>query len=114
MENMRRINKVKGDITFRDGGMIEIRASGVKKIKLSSSSKISFFIDSENNLYIKKDSEGMPPYDTKGNYYRFQSVNVCRRVLNLPDIPEGLDKASFRIGDEENKSFPVITRILLS
>lgn len=107
---MQQINKPHPDIRFHRNGLIEIRARGVQKMRLSLCPNVSFFINEESDLYIVPDKDGIKPTDNKTSFYRYRSKDVCRQVLSLPDVPGGLDKAAFRIGEEENGYFPVITR----
>lgn len=111
---MQQINRPRPDICFYRNGLIELRASGYNKLELSESTPLSFLVDKEQNLYIHKDKEnGIFPSSFIGRFTRYKSVAVTRQVLSLPDIPEGLSKASFRIGTVENGMYPVITRKIL-
>ena len=80
---------------------------------LSLCSNISFFFNEEKDLYVSPDINGIKPAGNKASFYRYRSKDVCRQVMSLPDVPAELDKAAFRIGEEENGYFPIITRRLL-
>jgi hypothetical protein len=111
---MQQINKPNPDIRFRKDGLIEIRKRGVDKMRLFSCPNLSFFINEDNDLYAKPDENGIKPFDNKKSFWRYRSKDVCRKVLSLPDIPIGTQRASFRIGEEENGYYPIITRIILN
>lgn len=110
---MQQINKPHPDIRFYRSGLIEVRARGVQEMRLSICPNLSFFVNEENDLYVVPDKDGIKPADNKTSFYRYRDKDVCRRVLSLPDIPAGLEKAAFRIGKEEGGYFPVITRRVL-
>lgn len=110
---MQQINRPRPDIKFQLCGMIEIRTHAAKKMKLEKDSALSFFIDNENNVYIKKDEEGIKPSSSNGYFMRYRSSEVCKKILSLPDVPVGTKEASFRLGEEENNLFPIITRRIL-
>lgn len=111
---MQQINQPRPDICFYKDGLIELFASGYIKLRLLEATPLSFFIDNENNLYIYKDNEdGIVPSSFVGRFTRYKSATVTRQVFTLPDIPSGFIKVSFRIGEEENGMFPVITRKII-
>lgn len=72
-------------------------------------------MDGENNLYVCKDRNGLKPTIQHGRKScRLYSAITARRILSLPDVPECLQEAAFRVGEpEEGGMFPVITRIVL-
>lgn len=108
---MQQLNKPRPDIRFHQDGLIELLSSASRKLSLEKEVSISFVIDSENNLYIKKDpKEGLLPSSAKGRFIRYKSVKVTQKVFSLPDVPTGLTKAAFRIGEIENNLYPIITR----
>lgn len=110
---MQQINKPRPDIRFHRGGLIELFSSTSQRLDLGDTPFISFIIDSENNLYLKKDMEGVSPSSIQGNFIRYKSAEVTKKVLSLPDLPEGLPSAAFRIAEKEGNLFPIITRKVL-
>lgn len=112
---MHRLNPIKADIKFFYNGRIDIRAHASRRMQLDANSRISFFLDNENNLYVKKDENGLNPASPHGrNTRRFYSADTARQVLRLPDVPQGTDSVGFRIGEPEADGlFPIITRIPL-
>lgn len=113
---MQQINHPKPDIKIYRSGQIDIYTKASRRMHLDRDSTISFFIDKENNLYIKRVQEdGLHPTSVHGaNYLRFYSADTVKRILSLPDIPEGIVHAGFRIGEpEDGDSFPIITRRVL-
>ena len=82
-------------------------------MRLFSCPNVSFFINEDNDLYVKPDENGIKPSDNKNSFWRYRSKDVCRKVLSLPDVPSEIQKASFRIGEEENGYYPIITRMIL-
>lgn len=108
---MQQLNKPRPDIRFHRDGLIELFSSASQKLSLEKEFAISFVIDNENNLYIKKDpQEGLSPSSVTGRFIRYKSAKVAQKVLSLPDVPTGLSKAAFRIGEIENNLYPIITR----
>lgn len=113
---MQQINHPKPDLKVYRSGQIDIYTKSARKMHLDKNSQISFFIDQDNNLYIKRvHSEGLRPTSVHGsNYLRFYSAGTVKKILSLPDIPGGIVHAGFRIGEpDDGESFPVITRRIL-
>lgn len=111
---MYRLNKQKPDIKVYRSGSINLLTSAVKKMGLNKDTCLSFFVDEDNNLYIRKEDAGLHLSCVKGRILRFNSVDTTNHILSLPDIPEGTEKAGFRIGESEDGiNFPVITRRIL-
>lgn len=112
---MQKLNKPKPDITIYKTGQIDIYSKASERMNLKKGTRVSFFIDFENNLFIRVDEEGIKPSSLHGRkMMRYHSAQIARIILSLPDVPEGLDKAKFRIGEpDDGVSFPVITRRVL-
>jgi len=111
---MHRLNKQKPDIKVYRSGTINLLTSAVKKMNLDKETHLSFFVDEENNLYIRKEDVGLRLSSVKGKILRFNSIETTNHILALPDIPEGIEKAGFRIGESDDGiNFPVITRRIL-
>lgn len=111
---MQQINRPHPDIRFHQDGLIELFSSASQKLSLEKELTISFVVDNENNLYIKKDQEeGLSPSSVSGRFIRYKSAKVTQKVLSLPDIPIGLSKAAFRIGEKEGDLYPIITRKII-
>lgn len=118
-DTMQRLNPQKADITVSRTGRIDIRSDASHRMGLGSGCRISFFIDGEQNLYLCKDPGGLRPTSRHGSsFFRFYSAVTARRILALPDVPRGLERAGFRIGEPEvgvvGEMFPVITRRVIS
>lgn len=114
-DTMQRLNPQKADITVSSTGRIDIRSDASLRMGLDRDSRISFFLDGEQNLYLCKDPGGLRPVSRHGSsFFRFYSAVTARKILNLPDIPSGLTRAGFRIGEPElgevGEMFPIITR----
>jgi hypothetical protein len=107
------INSPKPEIRFHASGLIDVSAVVFRKLNLSGDKKISFVFDEENNLHIRKDSEGISPSSARGNFLRYHSVEVTKAVLSHPDVPCGLNRVAFRTGQVENDLLPVITRRII-
>ena len=112
---MHRLNPIKVDIKFFYNGRIDIRANASRRMQLDANSRISFYLDNDNNLYVKKEKNGLKPASPHGrNTFRFYSADTTRQVLRLPDVPKGIDRVGFRIGEPEAEGlFPIITRMPL-
>lgn len=111
---MHRLNKQKADIKVYSSGSINLHSNAVKKMGLDKSTRLSFFIDDEGDLYIRKEEHGLPLSQVKGNLLRVNSVETVRHILQLPDVPQGTEKAGFRIGESDDGiNYPVITRRIL-
>ncbi len=114
-DTLQRLNPVKADIVVHRSGRIDIRSGASLRMGLDGDSRVSFFVDGEQNLYIGKDPGGLRPVSRHGSsFFRFYSAVTARRILALPDVPRGLARAGFRIGEPEpggvGEMFPVITR----
>lgn len=112
---MYRLNRPKADIRFYRDGKIVITAKAIQRLNLEHQSRISFYLDQENNLFIRPDSDGLRTLVKRGrNTLQIYSKQVTDAVLSLPDLPQGLERAAFRIGtSEDGTNYPVITRIPL-
>lgn len=115
LQDMQRLNPPQPDIRFHRSGRIDLCAKAVRRMGLGPGSRVSFFLDRDSNLYVRPDADGLRPIATKGrNCLRFYCKQVTDAVFCLPDVPAGLERAAFRIGQpEEGADFPVITRRLL-
>ena len=118
-DTMQRLNPVKVDIVVHRSGHIDIRSAASRRMGLDGNSRVSFFVDDEQNLYIGKDPAGLRAASFRNSaYLRFCSVVAARRILELPDVPRGLVRAGFRIGEPEEggvrEMFPVITRRVIT
>lgn len=112
-DTLQRLNPVKADIIVHRSGHIDIRSAASRRMGLDGDSRVSFFVDGEQNLYIGKDPAGLRAAAFSGcAFLRFSSAVTARRILSLPDVPRGLARAGFRIGEPEEGEalFPVITR----
>lgn len=109
------MNPIKADIRFSYNGRIDIRARAVRRMQLDAGSRISFYLDDEQNLFVKKEKNGLAPSSPRGGKaLRFYSADAARQVLRLPDVPRGTERVGFRIGEpEEEGLFPIITRMPL-
>ncbi len=113
---MQQINRIKPDIKIQYSGQIDISTKTARRMKLDRHCMISFFLDKEDNLYVKRVNDGgLRPTSVHGsNHLRFHSAGTVKRILSLPDIPKGVKNAGFRIGEpDDGNSFPVITRKML-
>jgi len=105
------INTAKPEITFHKSGLIEVTSRVSRKLNLTEdSSKIAFVIDDEKDVYILKSDDGIAPSSSKGNFHRYNSIEVTHAIFSHPDIPPDYIKVSFRTGDIENGLLPIITR----
>lgn len=114
-QDMYRLNRPRPDIVFRRSGQIDIRLEASRRMCLTPGSRVSFFLDGEGDLYVRRDADGLRPVEMGGKHsFRFHCKQVTDAVLCLPDVPSGLDRAAFRIGQpDDGANFPVITRRLL-
>lgn len=114
---MQQIDRPRPDIRIHSSGQIDIFTSASRRMGIDRSSRISFLLDSEGNLYIRKSrrEEGIPSSSCHGKaFFRYHSVEICRRILSMPDIPKGSSTAAFRIGyADDGENWPVITRKIL-
>ena len=115
LQDMQRLNLSKPDIRFQRCGRIDINTKAARRMGLGPGSRVSFFLDRYSNLYVRPDNDGLRPIATKGrNCLRFYCKLVTDAVFCLPDVPAGLERAAFRIGQpEDGTNYPVITRRLL-
>lgn len=112
---MQQISHIRPDIRIYCNGLIEIFTAAARRIGLSRESQILFYVDNDNNAYIRKVDEGIKPTSVHGScFLRFHSITTVKQILSLPDIPKGITHAGFRIGQpEDGASFPIITRRVL-
>lgn len=112
---MQRLNRPRPDIRICRNGRIDIHKRAAARMGLDADSRISFFADEEQNLYIRQDKDGLHSMAARGKaLFRYHSAETARAILSLPDVPAGMDKACFRIGDpDDGRTFPVITRMVL-
>lgn len=114
---MQQINRPKPDIKIYSTGQIDILTKAARRLQINKESGISFLIDDSGNLYLRKASpgEGLRPTSIHGaNFFRFYSAETARQILSLTDIPKGIKRAGFRLGEPEDEiSYPVITRRIL-
>ena len=112
---MQRLNRPRPDIRICRNGRIDIHKRAATRMGLDADSRISFFIDKEQNLYIRQDKDGLHSMATRGKIlFRYHSAETARAILSLPDVPAGTDKVRFRIGEpDDGRTFPVITRMML-
>ena len=115
LQDMYRLNQPKPDIRFNRNGRIDIIDQVVQRMNLGHQNRVSFYVDQEHNLFVRPDTNGLRPIISRGNKsLRFYSKQVTDAVLSLPDLPQGLEKAAFRIGtSDDGINYPVITRRLL-
>ena len=115
LQDMQRLNPHKPDIRFQRSGRIDINTKAVRRMGLTPGSRVSFFLDRDSNLYVRPDADGLRPIATTGKTsLRFYCKQVTDAVFCLPDVPVGLERAAFRIGQpDDGTDFPVITRRLL-
>lgn len=114
-DKLQRLNPPKPDIRFHRSGRIDLCAQAVCRMGLDTGSHVSFYLDRESNLYVRPDADGLRPIATrKRACLRFYCKQVTDAVFCLPDVPAGLERAAFRIGQpDDGADFPVITRRLL-
>lgn len=112
---MQRLNRPRPDILICRSGRIDIHKRAAGRMGLDADSRISFFMDEEQNLYIRQDKDGLHSMSVRGEIlFRYQSVETARAILSLPDVPPDTDKVRFRIGEpDDGRTFPVITRMML-
>lgn len=115
LKGLHRLNPYKSDMAVHHSGRIILRSGLCERMGLDKDSRVSFYVDNENNLYVCKDKNGLKPTMQHGRRYcRLYSAETARKILSLPDVPECLQEAAFRVGEpEEGSMFPVITRIVL-
>ena len=115
LQNMYRLNQPKPDIRFNRNGRIDIIAQVAQRMNLGQQNRVSFYVDQEYNLFVRPDTDGLSPIIARGKKsLRIYSKQVTDAVLSLPDLPQGLEKAAFRIGtSDDGINYPVITRRLL-
>jgi hypothetical protein len=107
------IHTPKPEIRFYKSGLIEISSIVFRKLDLSENKKIAFVVDDKGDIYIQKNSDGIPPCACKGKFLRYHTVEVTRFILSHPDVPPGLDRVGFRTGEVENGLLPIITRRMI-
>lgn len=115
LQDMYRLNQPKPDIRFNRNGIIYIIDQAAQRMNIGPLSRVSFYVDQEQNLFIRPDTDGLRPIISRGKKtLRIYSKQVTDAVLSLPDLPQGLEKAAFRIGtSDDGINYPVITRRLL-